>query len=72
MTQNVWRDTILDHQNLDTFSLFIIIIRFDIYRKVPKDLTQPTLTGACISLCSVAFMTYLFLSELAAFIIPEM
>ncbi len=46
--------------------------RFDIYRKVPKDLTQPTLTGACISLCSVLFILYLFVSELLAFIIPEM
>ncbi|XP_052772515.1 endoplasmic reticulum-Golgi intermediate compartment protein 1-like isoform X1 [Mya arenaria] len=47
------------------------IRRFDIYRKVPKDLTQPTLTGACISICSVLFMMYLFLSELIGFLQHE-
>lgn len=26
--------------------LFFFLLRFDIYRKVPKDLTQPTYTGA--------------------------
>lgn len=44
------------------------IRRFDVYRKVPKDLTQPTLTGACISICSVLFILFLFLSELSLFI----
>lgn len=44
------------------------IRRFDIYRKVPKDLTQPTLTGACISIFSVLFILFLFLSELSLFI----
>lgn len=47
------------------------IRRFDIYRKVPKDLTQPTLTGACISISSVLFITYLFLSELSLFLTHE-
>ncbi|VDP18148.1 unnamed protein product [Soboliphyme baturini] len=41
------------------------ITRFDIYRKVPKDLTQPTITGAIISICCVMFILLLFLvSEL--------
>jgi len=40
------------------------IRRFDIYRKVPKDLTQPTITGAIISVFCVFFMTFLFLFEL--------
>lgn len=44
------------------------IRRFDVYRKVPKDLTQPTLTGACISIFSVLFILFLFLSELSLFI----
>ncbi|XP_062591964.1 endoplasmic reticulum-Golgi intermediate compartment protein 1-like [Saccostrea cucullata] len=44
------------------------IRRFDVYRKVPKDLTQPTLTGACISICSVLFILFLFFSELSLFI----
>jgi len=46
------------------------IRRFDIYRKVPKDLTQPTYIGACISLSSVALILYLFTSELYAFLSP--
>ncbi|KAL5020895.1 hypothetical protein ScPMuIL_000050 [Solemya velum] len=44
------------------------IRRFDIYRKIPKDLTQPTSTGAFISLCSVFFITYLFVAELISFL----
>lgn len=45
--------------------------RFDIYRKVPKDLTQPTYTGAIISICCCLFITFLFLSELTGFIVSE-
>uniref|UniRef100_A0A663MNM5 Endoplasmic reticulum-Golgi intermediate compartment protein n=1 Tax=Athene cunicularia TaxID=194338 RepID=A0A663MNM5_ATHCN len=46
--------------------------RFDIYRKVPKDLTQPTYTGAIISVCCCLFILFLFLSELTGFIATEM
>ncbi|XP_042303455.1 endoplasmic reticulum-Golgi intermediate compartment protein 1 [Sceloporus undulatus] len=46
-------------------------IRFDIYRKVPKDLTQPTFTGAIISVCCCFFILFLFLSELTGFIATE-
>lgn len=49
----------------------IDIKRFDIYRKVPKDLTQPTYTGACISICCVSFMLLLALSELSTFVSPQ-
>ncbi|KFM70308.1 Endoplasmic reticulum-Golgi intermediate compartment protein 1, partial [Stegodyphus mimosarum] len=42
--------------------------RFDIYRKIPKDLTQPTLTGAIISVCCCCFIAILFLSEFLHFI----
>lgn len=45
--------------------------RLDIYRKVPKDLTQPTNSGAIISICCIVFMTILFLSELIDFLTPE-
>lgn len=45
--------------------------RLDIYRKVPKDLTQPTVSGAVISICCVVFMTILFVSELIDFLTPE-
>jgi len=45
---------------------------FDVYRKVPKDLTEPTYTGAIISIVSCAFMTLLFASELISFLTVEM
>lgn len=42
--------------------------RLDVYRKVPKDLTQPTLTGALISvLCCLAILV-LLVSELFRFL----
>uniref|UniRef100_A0AAQ4R5W5 Endoplasmic reticulum-Golgi intermediate compartment protein n=1 Tax=Gasterosteus aculeatus aculeatus TaxID=481459 RepID=A0AAQ4R5W5_GASAC len=44
---------------------------FDIYRKVPKDLTQPTYTGAFISILCCFFILFLFLSELTGFIATE-
>eukprot|EP00794_Sanderia_malayensis_P005134 gene5134-5782_t len=47
------------------------LLLFDIYRKVPKDLTQPTLTGAIISICSVLFIIFLMMSELSSFIQTE-
>jgi len=47
------------------------IRRFDIYRKIPKDLTQPTNTGAFISISCILFIAFLLLSELFAFIMPE-
>jgi len=45
--------------------------RLDIYRKVPKDLTKPTVTGAIISVCCCSFMGLLLLSELWYFYSPE-
>jgi len=45
--------------------------RLDIYRKIPKDLTQPTTTGAVISVCSVSFIVILLFSELYYFILPD-
>ena len=47
------------------------IRRFDIYRKVPKDLTQPTFTGACISIASILFIMFLMTSELFSFLRTE-
>ncbi|XP_076054131.1 endoplasmic reticulum-Golgi intermediate compartment protein 1-like [Oratosquilla oratoria] len=46
--------------------------RFDIYRKVPKDLTQPTVTGAIISIACVSFMLLLFASEFMHFFSGEL
>ncbi|XP_078589064.1 endoplasmic reticulum-Golgi intermediate compartment protein 1-like [Branchiostoma floridae x Branchiostoma japonicum] len=45
--------------------------RFDIYRKIPKDLTQPTLTGALVSILSGMFIVFLLLSEFHAFIMSD-
>jgi len=42
--------------------------RLDIYRKVPKDLTQPTTTGAAISVGCCLFIFFLLVSEFASFI----
>lgn len=39
----------------------------DIYRDVPKDLTEQTVTGATVSVISLLFIAYLFLSELIAY-----
>ena len=47
------------------------IKRMDIYRKVPKDLTQPTPTGAVISICCVVFMLFMLGTELVWFISPD-
>jgi len=47
------------------------IKRMDIYRKVPKDLTQPTTTGAIISICCVTFMLFMVGTELIWFISPD-
>lgn len=46
--------------------------RLDIYRKIPKDLTQPTVTGAVISILSCGFICILFLSELVSYLSPEL
>ncbi|XP_070540553.1 endoplasmic reticulum-Golgi intermediate compartment protein 1-like isoform X2 [Ptychodera flava] len=45
--------------------------RFDIYRKIPKDLTQPTMAGAMVSICSMIFIVFLLLSEFTSFIAPD-
>uniref|UniRef100_A0A0M3JSR8 Endoplasmic reticulum-Golgi intermediate compartment protein 1 n=1 Tax=Anisakis simplex TaxID=6269 RepID=A0A0M3JSR8_ANISI len=45
--------------------------RFDIYRKVPKDLTQPTRTGAIISIVCVSFILFMLFNDLRAFLSVE-
>jgi len=42
--------------------------RFDLYRKVPRDLTEPTLSGAAVSCCTVTLALYLFVAELLVFV----
>lgn len=45
--------------------------RLDVYRKIPKDLTQPTYAGAAVSVLSALFISFLLLSEFYYFIRPE-
>lgn len=42
--------------------------RFDLYRKVPRDLTEPTLSGAAVSFCTLFIGLYLFVSELSVYL----
>lgn len=39
------------------------IKKLDLYRKVPRDLTEPTLSGAAVSCCTVTLAIYLFIAE---------
>lgn len=41
--------------------------RFDLYRKVPRDLTEATLSGAAVSFCTVLIGVYLFVTELMVY-----
>ena len=36
---------------------------FDVYRKLPSDLTEPTTSGAIVSVLSTIIMIILFISE---------
>jgi hypothetical protein len=45
--------------------------RFDIYRDVPKDLSEQTLTGAIVSVLCGILVLFLFLSEFIAFLSVE-
>lgn len=49
-------------------SLFASLKKFDIYRDVPRDLTEQTLTGAVVSLFCGILVVYLFFSEFLAFL----
>mmetsp|Transcript_8223 Transcript_8223/g.23545 ORF Transcript_8223/g.23545 Transcript_8223/m.23545 type:complete len:347 (-) Transcript_8223:152-1192(-) len=42
--------------------------RFDLYRKVPRDLTEPTLSGAVVSCLTVALGLHLFVTEFLVFL----
>jgi len=41
---------------------------FDVYRKLPKDLTEPTMSGAMVSLVSTIIMGILFITEFNEFL----
>ena len=40
----------------------------DMFRKIPADLTSATTTGAILSVAAAAFMAFLFVVELWAFL----
>lgn len=42
--------------------------RFDIYRKIPRDLTKGTVSGAGLSFFGVFFLTVLFIFELNSYL----
>ena len=42
--------------------------KFDVYRKLPQDLTEPTISGAMVSIVACSFMLILFLSELTTYL----
>mmetsp|Transcript_21593 Transcript_21593/g.39490 ORF Transcript_21593/g.39490 Transcript_21593/m.39490 type:complete len:334 (+) Transcript_21593:85-1086(+) len=42
--------------------------KLDVYRKVPADLTEPTLSGAIVSIVAASVMILLFFSELSEFL----
>ena len=42
--------------------------KFDVYRKLPQDLTEPTISGAVVSILACLFMLLLFLSELNTYL----
>lgn len=42
--------------------------KLDVYRKVPADLTEPTLSGAIVSIVAASFMVLLFFSELSEYL----
>jgi hypothetical protein len=52
-------------------SIFAQLKKFDIYRDVPRDLTEQTVTGAVVSLFCAVLVCYLFFSEFLAFLTVE-
>lgn len=43
----------------------------DVFRRVPKDLTEPTVIGAIVSIACVTVMLLLFLGEVISFVSPR-
>ena len=52
-------------------SVLMRLKAFDVYRDIPNDLTQQTLTGGAISLAAFVIMAFLFLTEAISFMTPE-
>jgi len=41
---------------------------FDVYRKLPSELTEPTMSGAMVSILSAVIMAVLFVTELSEYL----
>jgi len=48
--------------------MFSRLKAFDVYRKLPQDLTEPTMSGAIVSIISTLLMLILFLTEFNEFL----
>jgi hypothetical protein len=48
--------------------MFARLKNFDLYRKIPKDLTESSTHSTILSLCAAIFMLLLFIAELWAFL----
>ena len=78
---HAWRHLVLAWQRhvnkargiwiVSTYAMGFDVKRLDIYRKIPKDLTQPTTTGAVVSVACVAFILLMLATELLWFISPD-
>ena len=42
--------------------------KLDVYRKMPRDLTEPTFSGALMSIISLSIIAILFISELRIYL----
>jgi hypothetical protein len=51
--------------------MFAALKKFDVYRDVPKDLSEQTVTGAVVSVLCGVLVLFLFLSELVSFLSVE-
>ncbi|EYC03604.1 hypothetical protein Y032_0093g2683 [Ancylostoma ceylanicum] len=56
----------------DRSPMVLDIRKLDIYRKVPKDLTQPTLAGAIISITCVLFISFMVFNDILEYIYIDM
>ena len=52
--------------------MFAKLRDYDLYRKIPKDLTETTLHGSVLSICAMIFMLSLFVAELWGFLSLQM
>ncbi|ETN80279.1 hypothetical protein NECAME_02411 [Necator americanus] len=57
-----------ERRQTDRSSMVLDIRKLDIYRKVPKDLTQPTLAGAIISITCVLFISFMVFNDILEYI----